>query len=108
MLEDHARFAPDLAHLRRVALHAQAIHEQVAVVDGFKHVDATQKRGLAGPRRPDHDHDLARVYVQRNAIEHRGFTKAFGDVMKFDHAHIMRILFSNRCRPNASKPVRIR
>mgnify|MGYP000847653508 CR=1 FL=1 len=45
---------------------------------------------------------------QRDVVQHRRVAKALGDVMKFNHAHMMRILFSTRCRVNAIRPVRIR
>ncbi|MNI72807.1 hypothetical protein D3C73_1287670 [compost metagenome] len=108
LLEHHAGFAADLAYLRRIALDAQAIHQQVTAVDGFQHIDASQEGGLAGTRRTHHHYDLTRVDVQRNAVQHHGFAEVLGDVMEFDHAHNMRILFSTRCRLSAIRPVRIR
>src|SRR3546814_5523555 len=52
LLKDHAGFATQFPDLGGLTAHTQSIDGDVAALDGFQHIDASQKRRLPRTRRP--------------------------------------------------------
>ena len=71
VLKDHG----DIALVRRQVSHLVPLHPDAAVAGRFQPGDQSQESGLARSRRPEHDHQLARLDGQIDRVQSMGPTR---------------------------------
>src|SRR3546814_20957230 len=83
LLEDHARFAAQLAHRGAATQHAKTIDDHAAAFDGFQSIDASQEGRFAGTRWTHHHTDLTFHHVYFNALQNHALPATLYDVSEF-------------------------
>jgi hypothetical protein len=94
-LEDHPDLGPAARHLRLAELvelvarfavsHQLAVDPQPSCVDLLEVVDAAQEGRLAGARRAQQAHDLARSHLERDALQHLEAAEALVHLLGAQH-----------------------
>src|SRR5687768_15338133 len=84
-LEDDADLLADPIDVESGRGQRLTVHDHLAAIHRLEPIDAAQERGLAGPRRSDHDDDLRAIDRHRDALEDVQRPERLVDVADLDH-----------------------
>ena len=85
VLEDHAHFLAEQVDIGLGVIDHLSVDVDLALGRDLKHVETADQGALAGPGRPDDDHDLSLLDLQIDALQNFQVPEIFVKIFYADH-----------------------
>jgi hypothetical protein len=84
VLEDHPDISPECIDVDLSVMQLDAIHDELAIRNAFKPIDAAQERAFAGAGRSNDDNDFPLGNGQVDFFQNMEGSEKFVDAAKFN------------------------